>query len=107
MCFILDLCLHLSAWVKQKDEGRRMKDEEPLPIHPSSFRTHPSKVAWLSLDEGDNDPIRFLTYVVAALQTLALSGVEGLAPIGAGLLAAGVSQHVRLLGQGYPRRRRH
>ena len=29
------------------------------------------QVAWLSLDEGDNDPIRFLTYLVAALQTLA------------------------------------
>ncbi len=29
--------------------------------------------AWLSLDEGDNDPIRFLTYLVAAMQTL----VEG------------------------------
>src|SRR5438309_715295 len=28
-------------------------------------------VAWLSLDEGDNDPIRFLTYLVAALQTVA------------------------------------
>jgi LuxR family maltose regulon positive regulatory protein len=28
------------------------------------------RVAWLSLDEGDNDPSRFLTYVVAALQTL-------------------------------------
>ncbi|MEN6509577.1 MAG: tetratricopeptide repeat protein, partial [Smithella sp.] len=27
-------------------------------------------VAWLSLDEGDNDPIRFLTYLVAALQTI-------------------------------------
>ena len=27
-------------------------------------------VAWLSLDEGDNDPVRFLTYLVAALQTL-------------------------------------
>ena len=24
--------------------------------------------AWLSLDEGDNDPARFLTYLVAALQ---------------------------------------
>jgi LuxR family maltose regulon positive regulatory protein len=23
---------------------------------------------WLSLDEGDNDPVRFLTYLVAALQ---------------------------------------
>ena len=27
-------------------------------------------VAWLSLDEGDNDPTRFLTYLVAALQTI-------------------------------------
>ena len=27
-------------------------------------------VAWLSLDEGDNDPVRFLTYLAAALQTV-------------------------------------
>ena len=29
------------------------------------------RVAWLSLDEGDTDLTRFLTYLVAALQTLA------------------------------------
>lgn len=28
------------------------------------------RVAWLSLDEGDNDPIRFWTYCLAALQTV-------------------------------------
>jgi LuxR family transcriptional regulator, maltose regulon positive regulatory protein len=28
-------------------------------------------VAWLSLDEGDSDPIRFLTYLVAAFRTVA------------------------------------
>jgi LuxR family transcriptional regulator, maltose regulon positive regulatory protein len=43
-------------------------------------------VAWLSVDEGDNDPIRFLTYLVAALQTLPPK--SGGANIGAGVLAA-------------------
>jgi LuxR family maltose regulon positive regulatory protein len=37
--------------------------------------------AWLSLDEGENDPVRFLSYLIAALQTI---GPE----IGAGVLAA-------------------
>jgi LuxR family maltose regulon positive regulatory protein len=34
-------------------------------------------VAWLSLDEGDNDPTRFLTYLVAALQTIASNITAG------------------------------
>jgi LuxR family transcriptional regulator, maltose regulon positive regulatory protein len=35
--------------------------------------------AWLSLDEGDNDPTRFLIYVIAALQKIAASiGTESL-----------------------------
>jgi LuxR family maltose regulon positive regulatory protein len=42
-------------------------------------------VAWLLLDEGDNDPTRFLTYLIAALQTMPpkTSGAN----IGAGVLA--------------------
>src|ERR687891_1891609 len=37
-------------------------------------------VAWLSLDEADSDPTRFLAYLVAALQTIAPT-------IGAGVVA--------------------
>src|SRR5918998_4511968 len=33
--------------------------------------------AWLSLDERDNDPTRFLTYLVAALQTIAANVGDG------------------------------
>src|SRR5437763_15671043 len=36
-----------------------------------------SQAAWLSLDEGDSDPARFLTYLVAALQTIAPNIGEG------------------------------
>src|SRR5689334_24376861 len=34
-------------------------------------------VAWLSLDEAENDPTHFLTYLVAALQTIAPNIGEG------------------------------
>jgi LuxR family maltose regulon positive regulatory protein len=45
-------------------------------------------VAWLSLDEGDNDPTRFLTYLVAALQTVEPKIGEGIL----GILHAAQSQ---------------
>jgi LuxR family maltose regulon positive regulatory protein len=40
----------------------------------------PRPAAWLSVDEGENDPARFLAYLVAALQTIATG-------IGAGMLS--------------------
>jgi LuxR family transcriptional regulator, maltose regulon positive regulatory protein len=39
----------LVEWLKGREDGDR-------------------SVAWVSLDEGDNDPVRFLSYLVAALR---------------------------------------
>src|SRR5947208_1810634 len=41
----------------------------------------PRPTAWLSLDEGENDPVLFLTYLVAALQTIAANMGEGVLTI--------------------------
>src|SRR5918911_1579124 len=42
----------------------------------------PRRVAWGSVDESDDEPVRFWTYVLAALQNLGL-GVEAFAALGA------------------------
>lgn len=60
----------VSAWIKQQDEGWGMKDESGNPLPPVP-------VAWLSLDEGDREANRFLTYLVAALQTVCPALGEG------------------------------
>lgn len=39
-----------------------------------------NSVAWLSLDEADNDPVRFISYLVAALQTIKPGIGESLLP---------------------------
>src|SRR5512134_3210332 len=59
----------VSQWhnERMRDEGGRMKEEN---LHPSSFILPPFRVAWLSLDEADNDPVRFWSYVIAAVQTV-------------------------------------
>ena len=50
-------------------------------LTPSPSPTGRGEIAWLSLDEGDSDPVRFLMYFVAALQTIEPQ-------IGASVLAA-------------------
>jgi LuxR family transcriptional regulator, maltose regulon positive regulatory protein len=55
----------LAEW-GENYESRIMKDEEGL--HNSSPIIPDLDFAWLSLDEQDNDPARFLTYLTAALQ---------------------------------------
>ena len=72
----------VSAWLMASDmAGDKfgvLNDEFRSPdIHHSALRIHEvppqsgvdrSRVAWLSLDKGDDDPQRFLSYLVAALQ---------------------------------------
>ena len=36
-------------------------------LQSESEKESPTKIAWFSLDEGDNDPTRFLTYLITAL----------------------------------------
>jgi LuxR family maltose regulon positive regulatory protein len=52
----------LSEWIHQGKGGAR----PPLPV------------AWLSLDDGDNDPARFLSYLIGAAQTIVPRVGEGL-----------------------------
>ena len=49
-------------------------------VHSLGGATPPSAVAWLSLDEEDKDPARFLIYLITALQTVAPN-------LGAGVLS--------------------
>ncbi|MBN1890083.1 MAG: hypothetical protein JW850_18950 [Thermoflexales bacterium] len=55
----------LGEWISQLSAGSaHMANNLPVP---SSLPPTP-RIAWISLDEGDNDPVRFLAYLVGALQ---------------------------------------
>jgi ATP/maltotriose-dependent transcriptional regulator MalT len=62
----------VAEWIhhlRQRDTEIREQGEvgSPLPLLSLSSRL---AVAWLALDEDDNDPVRFVTYLVAALHSI-------------------------------------
>ncbi len=67
--------------VERLDAGKHVGGKFSLICAPAGFgkttlaadwvHSREQAVAWLSLDEDDNDPVRFLTYVIAALRKLA------------------------------------
>ncbi|MCK4316057.1 MAG: hypothetical protein KAX24_09820, partial [Anaerolineae bacterium] len=68
----------LSEWIHSGVRSREYKVRDREYQVGGVYKTLPTpysilptlRFAWLSLDEGDNDLIRFLTYLVAALQTV-------------------------------------
>ena len=64
-----------------------------------------TRVAWVSLDKGDNDPARFCTHLIAALQTIhkdvgkaALTALQSLQPPPVETLLAGLINNVTAAG---------
>src|SRR5690242_17212959 len=52
--------------------GKTMLVSEWLVTYASAHNeSQPPKFCWLSLDEGDNDPLRFFAHFIAALQPVA------------------------------------
>ncbi len=60
----------VSEWVHGRSEIRDWRLDKPDAVKSPISNNQSTKAAWLSLDEGDNNPTRFLTYLVAALQTI-------------------------------------
>ncbi|MBE7555734.1 MAG: AAA family ATPase [Anaerolineales bacterium] len=60
----------ISEWLSRLagEQGSRGAEEDLTPA-PLPLRS-PTSFSWLSLDEGDNDVNRFLTYLIAALQRI-------------------------------------
>jgi LuxR family maltose regulon positive regulatory protein len=63
----------LAEWLRENDERGAINDQESQTLpHRSAFITHRFSVAWLSLDDNDNDLGQFLAYLIAALESVRL-----------------------------------
>jgi ATP/maltotriose-dependent transcriptional regulator MalT len=77
----------IAAWLSARTEDQRLR-AEPAPLSPRSSSLS-TRAAWLSLDDDDNDPVRLLTYLIAAVQTIDPAiGQAALAFLGAPQLPA-------------------
>lgn len=71
----------LSAWVHGTLMAKEWERAQSSLRTPASVAVRAPHIAWLSLDEADSDPVRFLAHMVAALQTV-------LPAVGQGVLRA-------------------
>ena len=58
----------VSAWVQGMVEAGHESPLQESAVHGSPPQESPVRVAWLTLEEEDNDPARFLSYLIAALR---------------------------------------
>jgi LuxR family transcriptional regulator, maltose regulon positive regulatory protein len=60
----------LGEWISANTKSGMQNDELTRTIPHSAVNNLDFRAAWLSLDESDSEPLRFLTYLISALQTI-------------------------------------
>jgi LuxR family transcriptional regulator, maltose regulon positive regulatory protein len=69
----------ITDWFHQKIRGDGGRKETPVE---GRLRPQPQlQIAWISLDEDDNDPLRFITCLAAAVDTLRSGAAAHIAPL--------------------------